>query len=365
MNTVKTIAKTEMPNIMFVIWLANVRMLQASRRTKSQTPPILFPLFWGGVGIGKSSIIKEFANFHVEKFKSTFFSGGVQKLNLASMDGSDFEMPVADHARGCISRLVAVPFSKNPQIILVDEVNRFLTHDSINAFSRIVLDRDGASVPCDGSFVVACANTMSSAGTKELPEHVLNRACHIYLSEDGANDSNLAYLSKVSEGKIPDWMIETFKLNETISRDDHEDFAKDTPRSREYATWIAIAANDAEAFGIEVSDTLLFVLLAGVVGQSEASKLLAARKMAKLPSLGDVLASPSTVAIPSSNVDHGLRKNHALHLIASTKNNRDAGLLLTYFLRFDGEFQRYCIEALVESVPSLKDRHEYKAWMTR
>lgn len=365
MNIVKTVAKTEMPNIMFIVWLANARMIQASRRTKAQTPPILFPIFWGGVGIGKSSIIKEFAAFHTDRFKSVFFNGGVQKLNLASMDGSDFEMPVADHAKGCISRLVAVPFSKNPQIILVDEINRYLTNDTINAFSRIILDRDGASVPADGSFVVACANTMSSAGTKELPEHVLNRACHVYLSEEGANNSNIAYLSKVSEGKVPDWMIETFKLNETVSRDDHDDYAKDTPRSREYAAWIAIAANDAEAFGIEVSDTLLFVLLAGVVGQAEASKLMAARRMAKLPSIGDVLANPKTVSIPSSSVDHGLRKNHALHLIASTKSDRDAGLLLTYFLRFDGEFQRYCVEALADKIPAVRDRHEYKAWLVR
>ena len=81
--------------------------------------------------------------------------------------------------------------------------------------------------------------------------------------------------------------------------------------------------------------------------------------------MGDVLANPSKVSIPDSSIDHGLRKSHALHLVHSVSTPRDAGLLLTYFLRFDGEFQRYAIEALVDKVPAVKERHEYKAWKDR
>lgn len=364
MNQVQCVKKTMMLPILFVLWLANTIAIKTSKKTGRKLPPTMIPLFWGGVGIGKSMMMSRFIEYHAQHFPSAspFFCDKVLKLNLSSMDGGDFEMPVADHGAGGIKFYGAIPFTKERQVILADEMNRYLTNDTINAFSRIFLDRDGASKPTEGSFVVGASNMSSSLGTKDIPEHVLDRACHIYLTEKGCHDDNIQYLREVSDGQIPSWMVETFDMNEIVSRDDHQEMAGESPRSREYATWIAIAAESAATFGIEVSDQMLFAMLAGVCGQATAYKLMAQRKMAALPKLGDVLASPATVQIPSNNVDHGLRKNHALKLISEVAVPRDASLLLSYFLRFEGEFQRYAIEALAEKVPAVKDHHLYKGW---
>lgn len=362
---VQMLGKDQINTVMFVAWLANVRMVQSARKTGATVPPTLMPLFWGDRGIGKSSLIKGFQKYHAEKFGKSFFASTI-KVNLASMDGADFEMPVPHRDKGEITRLTVFKFDKQPQIILVDEVNRFLNTECVNAFSRIVLDRDGAVVPADGSMIVACANPVSMGGTKELPEHLANRCCHIYLTEAGSNDANVQYIESVTQGKIPSWIAETLRYNEIVSNDDHVDYGCDTARAREYATWIAIAAEDARSqFGVDVSDKTLFALLAGVVGQSLAGKMMHSRKMAGLPTLGDVLASPDTVSIPDAKIDHGLRKNHALHLVSGIRSERDAALLMRYFMRFSGEFQRYAIERLAAQCPSLEKHHEYTAWAVK
>lgn len=363
MNNVHTVNKLAMQEVMFVTWLANVRMVKAATKAGKEAPPTLMPIFWGGVGIGKTSAIMEFPKYHERVFGSKFFTGGVVKLNLASMDGGDFEMPVADHTKGEIQRLVSIPFSAAPQVIQADEVNRYLTNDTANAFSRIVLDRAGSKTPARGSFVVGCANPSYCGGTKDLPEHILGRSCHIYLSERDMNDKNIAYLQDTTGG-LPSWLAESFGMSPVQSNDSFEDLAQDNARSREYAAWIVLAADDAKVYGVTVSDSVLLAMVAGVVGQSMAHKIMASRRMAALPTLGEVLASPDKIAIPSSKVDHGLRKAHTLRLIERVDSARDAGLLMTYFLRMEGEFQRYAIETLVAKVPAVKERHEYKAWAT-
>ena len=364
--------KKWIPNVMFIVWYANF-LMQSAYHAAGKEFQNFYICFHGSSGIGKTAIFKSFMKYHTAMMEKVglgeFFKGGIRKLNLASTAGEDLEIPVANHTTGTVEKISTLKFGKSPCIIQLDELNRYQSLDTVNAVTRIIMDRDGTEVPPAGSLVACAANSSSYAGTKEFPEHLITRGVHIYLSEKSTDavKGNVEYMR--NEG-YPDWMIEAFEMSPTVSQDDFMEIATYQPRTLEYFRYIAEAVEKAEiTYGIKTPDFLLRAMGAGAIGSNMSAQYLKLRAMQKLPSLSQVLNDPENALIPDVNMDMALRKKYLFRLIeeVSTVSNVtvSAGKLVRYIARYSDEFGRDSMEKLAKTVPSVTTSKEYKEWIAR
>ena len=359
-TNVMYINKTDMHKILFITWYANYLMMD-----KNPSAANMYVCFHGSTGIGKTAIMNSFGDYFKSVFGKNLFSG-IVKLNLSMMDGSDFEMPVSDFNKGEIARLCTINFPDNPVIIQLDELNRYLNTDTVNAMCRVVLDRTGTKKPFKASLVAACANSITDMGTKEYPAHLISRGLHMYLTENTpeAVQANIDYMRNQD---YESYMIDAFELSPTTSKDDFEEIAQYEPRTYMFANYILKACRKAqEFFNLDVSEYLIRAMICGVIGCKMGNILMMHRSMSTLPTLSEVINSPDTCIIPDSSIDASLRKKFVQKLIVENgKNKLQATKLITYFARFDSEFARYAIETIAQNCPIIQNDSEYLKFMAQ
>lgn len=347
MDNIHYIPKSKILESLILFWIASMLRLEAYRAKGKEAFQTMIVLH-GSSGIGKTAIMKSFAKFHAEKI-GEFFSG-IIKLNIPAMADTDFEIPLANHEQGTVEKITSIKFGNTPKIIQCDEINRYSTPESVNAFTRVVLDGDGTEKPADGSLVIGCANSTSYAGTKRFPDHLVSRCVHVYVTENDA-DSVACNVDYMHEMDLPEYGVQCFKQSPTRSKDDFSEIAEFNMRSYEFALYICKAFDEcSEQYGIQISDTVFRSLVYGAIGSTQGSKLIKERTMTRLPTMGEVMNDPMGATIPDINLDAGLKRKYCETLIEQCDTAKKADKLAQYFKRMGAEYSRYLIETLADKV---------------
>jgi hypothetical protein len=158
--------------------------------TPSRLPELLLavavvrPVFvWGQPGIGKSSIVEEFAR-----------SLGMECVSLVGTQLAAEDLigvpELIDTAAGRASRFAPPTMlaREDPFVLFLDELNS-ATHDVQKAFYSLILEqRIGELVLPKGSIVIGAGNrSQDNAITRPLPTALVNRMVHVHL-EASARD---------------------------------------------------------------------------------------------------------------------------------------------------------------------------------
>ena len=156
MNAVKTVTQTELPD-----FLLNVAVVR--------------PVFvWGAPGIGKSSLVQEFAAHLGMPCVSLLGS------QLAPEDILGVPQIVDGTSRFCPPRMIA---RTEPYCLFLDELNA-CTHEVQKAFYSLIHDRRiGDYEMPKGSIVIGAGNrAQDSAIVKPMSSALLNRMVHVHLT---------------------------------------------------------------------------------------------------------------------------------------------------------------------------------------
>lgn len=159
-------------------------MHAASTVTPSRLPELLLavavvrPVFvWGQPGIGKSSLVEEFAR-----------SLGMDCVSLMGTQLAAEDLigvpELVDTSAGRASRFAppTVLARQEPFVLFLDELNS-ASHDVQKAFYSLILDqRIGELVLPKGSVVIGAGNrSQDNAITRPLPTALVNRMVHVHL----------------------------------------------------------------------------------------------------------------------------------------------------------------------------------------
>ena len=226
---------------------------------------IIRPVFiWGSPGIGKSSLVEDFASELGLPCVSLLGS------QLAPEDIMGVPQIREGKSRFCPPAMIA---RDEPYCLFLDELNA-CSHEVQKAFYSLILDgRVGDYTMPEGSIVIAAGNVATdNAIVKTMSSALMNRMFHVRLRASGRDWLDWAY-----ENGIHNWVCEYIKL-----RPDHlwvappqteEPFS--TPRS-----WHMLS-DGLQQFSDDISDEMLDILAFGCLSSKHAVQFKAFVKQAK------------------------------------------------------------------------------------
>ncbi len=263
----------------------------------------------GGIGIGKSYIIKKFAmkvaerenvkfvswNDLTKSDKKTVMAHPDEYLAFIDMralmlDLGDFKLPKFDENGGfewCIPTVFKYLCSKNASAVLfLDEFN--LAPQSIQGmFYSIINDRQiGENRLSDNVYVIAAGNVVEDrSAIYDMPHPLRNRFLHVKLLPPSVDDWITWALSANIDSRIISFL--KFKPELLYKVGNVNDYAFPTPRSWERCS-IGIS---------NINDYNMIRMVAGVtVGEAAAIELVAHMKLTEKIDLDDILSKPEKVS---------------------------------------------------------------------
>lgn len=176
-------------------------MLPARTVTPSELPELLLglalvrPVFlWGQPGIGKSSLVEQFARSLDLECVSLL---GTQ---LAPEDLVGVPQIVDGRSRFCPPEIIA---RDEPYCLFLDELNA-ASHDVMKAFYSLVLDRRvGSYTMPPGSIVIGAGNrSTDGAIARTMPTALVNRMVHVHLASSATD-----WLAWAASAGIHPWVV--------------------------------------------------------------------------------------------------------------------------------------------------------------
>lgn len=283
------------------------------------------------------------------------------KIIVSVLTSSDFGVPYPT-ADGKLEHLAPtfLPFdSEEKGVLLFDEFDRGKP-DVQNSALQILLGGElhGHKVS-PNVFIVLTMNGSSDIYTTPLSEAARTRICSLFVSAraPGASDS---WQGWAKENGISPLMrgFAKFKPDMIEAKEDFEELAIATPRSRDMADFILRAA---ESVKFETDDILL-PLLAGVIGKANASELIAYRTLFReCPDPDEVIRHPETTPVPE--------KQSILYALGIalldrvSREDRDAAVAVTkYATRMPEEKAAFILRQLADVCPAVIGSKEYIKW---
>ena len=223
------------------------------------------PVFvWGPPGIGKSSLVRRFAESVGMPCVSLLGS------QLSSEDLIGVPKIVGEVSRFCPPEMIA---RKDPYVLFLDELNASSVEVQ-KAFYSLVLERRVGSYELPaGSVVIGAGNRMEDGAiVKTMPSALVNRFSHVQLEPDagqwlkwagqaGLHEDVLGYIAQ-----RPDHLWE-------LPPKEERPFA--TPRSWEHLS------NELRSWGPGISEGMARALAHGRLSEGRAQSFMAWRKIAQ------------------------------------------------------------------------------------
>jgi hypothetical protein len=218
---------------------------------------VVRPVFlWGAPGIGKSALIRRFAE-----------AVGLECVSLLGSQLAPEDLLGVPQIDGDCSRFFppANIVRREPFVLFLDELNAS-SHEIQKAFYSLILDRRvGEYRLPEGTIVIGAGNRAKDAAiVKPMPSALINRLAHIHLRADHRQWLDWA----ANEGGIHAWVLEYIRL-----RPDHlwseppkheEPFS--TPRS-----WHMLS-DALHSFGDTLSGEMLEALAFGLLTPAHAGQ---------------------------------------------------------------------------------------------
>lgn len=216
---------------------------------------VVRPVFiWGAPGIGKSAMVKRFAD-----------EVGLECVSLLGSQLAPEDLLGVPKIDGDCSRFFppANIVRREPFVLFLDELNA-ASHEIQKAFYSLILEqRVGEYRLPQGTIVIGAGNRAKDAAiVKPMPSALINRLVHIHLRADYRHWLDWA----INQGGIHPWVVEYLQL-----RPDHlwseppkheEPFS--TPRS-----W-HMFSDALKSFGGKITDDMIEALAFGLLSPSHA-----------------------------------------------------------------------------------------------
>lgn len=239
--------------------------------TPSQLPDVLLnaavvrPVFlWGAPGIGKSSLVRQFAASLGLECVSLL---GTQ---LAAEDLIGVPQIVDGRSRFCPPELIA---KDQPYVLFLDELNA-ASPDVQKSFYSLILDRRVGSYELpEGSVVIGAGNRATDqALARPMASALVNRLVHIHLRASAAD-----WLTWATNNGIHPWIVEhlTQRPDHLWSQPPKTEEPFSSPRSWHMLSDVLTSYKDA------VDDETVALLAHGTLTPQHASAFCAARKVAQ------------------------------------------------------------------------------------
>lgn len=217
---------------------------------------IVRPVFlWGAPGIGKSALVKRFADAVGLECVSLLGSQLAPEdlLGIPKIDGESSRFyPPANIVR------------HEPFVLFLDELNAS-SHEIQKAFYSLILEqRVGEYRLPQGTIVIGAGNRAKDAAiVKPMPSALINRLAHIHLRADHRQWLDWA----TGEGNIHPWVLEYIQLrpDHLWSEPPKHEEAFSTPRS-----WHMLS-DALHSFGDGIGDEMIEALAYGLLSPAHAA----------------------------------------------------------------------------------------------
>lgn len=329
-------------------------------------------VLWGGVGVGKSSLIRQLA----EELELPLFD-----VRLSDKEPSDLAgIPVPNLEAGSLTYLVSglIPFvgvvlpdgtvidDSYQCILFLDEYDR-CDKSTENVSLQLTLDRsvNGKRLP-KGCRVICAGNGSSDNGTAILSDAAATRLVHFYVDTKSSEalDSWSNWADRTGVDPVLKGFAKWRQAMFTGSASDFLELQKPTPRTFTAAARLAETC-DQLPFGADVIEPLVY----GAVGQVAGREYLAFRKLFQAcPTVEEIVANPVIAKVPEGEHAFGLLFALGSHLIqANLKGEAEADKKVTaayaaYVARWPEEQKAHFFKRTSPKLPSIVTTREYKAW---
>jgi len=217
---------------------------------------VVRPVFmWGAPGIGKSALVRRFAD-----------AVGMECVSLLGSQLAPEDLLGIPKIDGECSRFYppASIVRQQPFVLFLDELNAS-SHEIQKAFYSLILEqRVGEYRLPAGTIVIGAGNRAKDAAiVKPMPSALINRMAHIHLRTD--HRQWLAWA--INEGGIHAWVVEYIQLrpDHLWSEPPKHEEAFSTPRS-----WHMLS-DALHSFGEKISDDMIEALASGLLTPSHAA----------------------------------------------------------------------------------------------
>tara|TARA_Y100000310_G_scaffold305320_1_gene345353 strand:+ start:2951 stop:4072 length:1122 start_codon:yes stop_codon:yes gene_type:complete len=296
----------------------------------------LVPYIVGGVGLGKSELLKQIASYL-----------GYELFDFRSSDKDPTDIggtPVPDINSKTLEYYVSnrlIPFKqwdkdgnvikhkRKGAIFFLDEFDRAPIEVG-NVNLQVTLDGQVNGHVLDDDVHVVCAgNGDSDIGTTPLSEAAATRLIHFYV--DSTSDKAVeGWQDWAAKEGLPDWAIAFADVRKEVFTGDeivYQQKAKFTPRTFVWA--LDFIEKCEQLGGYATRPDVIKALVYGAIGSAAGQEAISFRKLKKnVPDAAKIIADPDGVKVPTGKDALGILYITMQHLIGkalnSGKEDRDA-----------------------------------------
>ena len=314
------------------------------------------PIFlWGSPGIGKSSIIHQYA----KNIDAVVVDVRLSQFDPVDLRGLPSPSPSGDATRWMAPAIL--PFTNNPNfphnqpiILFLDEIAQASPAVQSAAFQLVLDRRVGEHTLMPSVYIIAASNRSGDrAGISRLATPLLNRFAHIEVAVDF--DAWKAWA--IHAGVHP--LVVGFLSQRPSLLDRFEDALKSgaqafpTPRSWEFLSKLLSALPDLPTTPTHTLSTLS----SSAVGAATAAEFTAFVENAHiLPTWEEITSSPTKAKVPSNDQPDALYAVASLLTVRVDEATADA--VAEYAGRLPAEFQTLVASDLARSKPHLATRNQ-------
>jgi hypothetical protein len=300
------------------------------------------PMLWGGYGVGKSSIVQQYADSIEHSLND------IRAILYDSVDVRGFPFRTEDN-KSAFATPAWLPDGSIDTVMLIDEITSAPAMVQAS-FYQLVLDKRLADyILPENAQVILAGNRQTDKGVyNAMPKPLCNRLIHLHLTADVE-----AWLSWAAENDVDPRVMAFIRLRKDLLHyvdNKSADPAQTTPRSLQFAS-------DLLKTGIPRS--LELTLLSGTIGQGTAMELISMMRIfEEMIDPETIINAPETSAIPED-----LSTKYAIcTCLANMATLQNFEQIFLYAKRMDPEWTTLIMSDATKRKPVLTQTKAYVKW---